>query len=102
MGGPLGLAPNEIADFKEFWLPKMATRPFAAVRFVSRAEFDATAPLTVVPRPDSVIRVLIDYRSLDAREVGRRPRPAAAARRAGRCERRLLALPGCSLGDLSR
>lgn len=61
----LGLAPNEIADFKEFWMPKLTARPFAAVRFVPREEIDATAPLTVVPAPDSIIRVLIDFRAHD-------------------------------------
>ena len=77
----LGLARNEIADFKEFWLPKMSGKPYAAVRFVSRAQIDATAPLTVLPRPDSVIRVLIDYRGLEAPAVLRPQKLARAARR---------------------
>ncbi|MBL8951171.1 MAG: hypothetical protein JNK82_10370 [Myxococcaceae bacterium] len=64
-----GLNAREIADFEEYWLPLMAKRPWAAVRFVERAEIDARAPLTISPAPDSVIRVLIDYRSFDTKPV---------------------------------
>jgi hypothetical protein len=62
----LGLIAPEIADFKEFWLPKMGAGRWAAIRFLPRAEIDAAAPLTVTPRPDSVIRVLVDFRAHDA------------------------------------
>ena len=61
-----GLNANETRDFLEFWWPKMSRKPFAAVRFVSREEIDAAAPLEISPKPDSVIRVLIDFRALDA------------------------------------
>jgi hypothetical protein len=43
----------------------MSAKPWAAVRFVPRAEIDAMAPLTIAPAPDTVIRVLIDFRALD-------------------------------------
>ena len=62
----LGLNARETKDFLEFWLPRMTVKPWAAVRFVPRAEIDAAAPLEVKPTPDSVIRVLIDFRALEA------------------------------------
>jgi len=62
-----GLNAQEIADFEEYWLPLMSNKPWAAVRFVDRAEIDARAPLTVTPKPDSVIRVLIDFRAHDTK-----------------------------------
>jgi hypothetical protein len=77
----LGLNAAEIADFEEFWLPKMSARAFAAIRFVPREEIDAAAPLDVKPRPDSVIRVLIDFRSLDVAPKLRAQKLAPAARR---------------------
>jgi hypothetical protein len=61
-----GLDTRETKDFLEFWWPKMSARPWAAVRFVPREEIDAAAPLQISPAPDTVIRVLIDFRGLDA------------------------------------
>lgn len=62
----LGLDARETADFMEFWLARMARKPWAAIRFVPREEIDLAAPLEVSPAPDSVIRVLVDFRALDA------------------------------------
>lgn len=62
----LGLTARETADFMEFWWPRMAKKPWAAIRFVPREEIDAMAPLMISPAPDTVIRVLIDFRALDA------------------------------------
>ena len=57
---------KEIADFKEFWVPRMAEQPYYFVTFVSQEALDEYAPLTVYPEPDSVIRVYFDHRGLDA------------------------------------
>lgn len=62
----LGLNEAETADFLEYWLPLMADRAWYAIRFIPRSEIDAGAPLSVSPRPDSVIRVLMDFRGGDA------------------------------------
>jgi hypothetical protein len=58
----LGLNERETADFLEFWLPRLTVSEFAMIRFVPAAEIDAMAPLTITPQPDSVLRVLIDFR----------------------------------------
>ena len=78
----LGLDVHETNDFLEFWLPRMTVRPWAAVRFVPRTEIDLAAPLEVKPAPDSVIRVLIDFRALDA-PVKLAPQVLTPARRSG-------------------
>ncbi|MBM4781154.1 MAG: hypothetical protein GQE15_25970 [Archangiaceae bacterium] len=62
----LGLSTAETEDFTAYWLPLMTTSPFVAVRFATRAEIDQAAPLDITPRPDTVIRVLMDFRALDA------------------------------------
>lgn len=62
----LGLNARETDDFMEFWWPRVSVKPYAAIRFVPRAEIDAAAPLSIKPAPDTVIRVLIDFRALDA------------------------------------
>lgn len=62
----LGMNAKEIADFKEFWMPRMQDKPYYFVTFIPQAMFDSYAPLTVNPLPDTVIRVFFDYKGLDA------------------------------------
>lgn len=78
----LGLNERERADFMEFWLPRMTQRPYAAIRFVPRAEIDQAAPLEIKPHPDSIIRVLIDFRALEA-PVKLKPQTLTAEKRSG-------------------
>ncbi|MFZ5445278.1 MAG: hypothetical protein ACOZQL_35135 [Myxococcota bacterium] len=78
----LGLDARETADFMEFWLARMTVKPWAAVRFVPREEIDRAAPLEVSPAPDSVIRVLVDFRALDA-PVPLKPQVLTPAKRQG-------------------
>lgn len=63
----LGLIPKETNDFKEFWLPKMMAenKPYYFVTFNDRSTIDKLAPLEINPKPDTTIRVLMDYRGLD-------------------------------------
>lgn len=63
----LGFIDQEIADFTEFWLPRMQQAPYYFITFYGRETMDALAPLSVTPQPDTIIRVLMDYRELDAR-----------------------------------
>ncbi len=63
----LGLIEKERNDFKEFWIAKMLEneKPYYFVTFLSKRYMDNLAPLSIVPKPDTVIRVLMDYRGLD-------------------------------------
>ncbi len=60
-----GLIDKEIDDFMEFWAPKMEEKPYYFITFVPQNEFEKIAPLTVEPRPDTVIRVFMDFKGLD-------------------------------------
>lgn len=62
----LGLNAKERRDFLDFWAPKMQEKPYYFVTFVPQAIFEQLAPLSVSPKPDTVIRVFMDYRGLDA------------------------------------
>lgn len=62
----LGLNDKERADFLEFWVPKMQEKPYYIVTFLPQQLFDRLAPLTVTPTPDTIIRVFMDYRGVDA------------------------------------
>jgi len=61
----LGLNEVEIADFNEFWVDKFEDSPYYFFTFLPQYDLDRYAPLTVEPRPDTVIRVFMDYRELD-------------------------------------
>ncbi|MFA5107088.1 MAG: hypothetical protein WC497_02030 [Patescibacteria group bacterium] len=63
----LGLNEKESAEFIEFWQPKLEIKPYVFVTFINQAVFDQLAPLTVIPKPDQVIRVFMDYKPLDTR-----------------------------------
>lgn len=61
----LGLNQKEIADFSEFWEPRMQTHPYYFITFLGNREMDSIAPLEISPAPDTVIRVLMDFSGLD-------------------------------------
>lgn len=63
--GRLGLNQRETADFIEFWEPRLQDAPYYFVSFMGRNVMDRLAPLTVEPKPDTVIRVLMDFKPLD-------------------------------------
>lgn len=62
----LGLNGKESADFMDFWLPRMQAAGYYFVSFVAQKEFDRLAPLTIEPKPDTVIRIFMDYKALAA------------------------------------
>ncbi len=64
----LGLNGKETADFVEFWEPRMQSAPWYHVSFYGNREMNRLAPLTVTPRPDTVIRVLMDFQPLQKPE----------------------------------
>ncbi len=60
----LGLNKKEQFDFMEFWEPKMTDSPYYFVTFLGTSDMDKIAPLTISPKPDTVIRILMDYTPL--------------------------------------
>lgn len=60
----LGLNTQETADFMEFWEPKMQNSPYYFVGFSGNAIMNQLAPLNISPKPDTVIRILMDFQPL--------------------------------------
>lgn len=60
----MGLNSKEINDFVTYWLPEMHQNPYNLITF-STEQYEALAPLTVTPQPDSVLRVHMVYKALD-------------------------------------
>ena len=61
----LGLVAHEYDEFIEFWLPRMQEKPYYFVTFMPQDDFEKLAPLDISPRPDTIIRVFMDYKGLD-------------------------------------
>jgi hypothetical protein len=57
----IGLNDKEIADFVEFWGPKMPKEGYVRLTWFLNEEMNKLAPLTVSPKPDSAIRVFLDF-----------------------------------------
>ncbi len=63
--GVMGLNEREKADFMEFWYPKMQTSPYYLIKFMGTRAMEELAPLTVQPKPDTVIRVFMEFEGLE-------------------------------------
>lgn len=63
--GKFGLNEKEISDFLAFWEPKMKESPYYFITFLGNREMEQIAPLDIEPKPDTVIRVLMDFSPLD-------------------------------------
>lgn len=60
----LGLSPKEAEEFIIYWLPKMQGNDFNLISFQSK-QYTDNAKLTVVPEPDTIIRVFMVYKPLN-------------------------------------
>jgi uncharacterized protein YraI len=61
----LGMNPQEIADFLEYWQPRLEANPYNLITFQTDA-YESAARLAIAPQPDSVLRVFMAYAPLDA------------------------------------
>lgn len=61
----LGLNQKETADFMEFWEPRMQGSPYYFVTFLGNQAMDQLAPITINPKPDTIIRILMDFTPLE-------------------------------------
>ena len=61
----LGLTRREANEFLVYWLPQMEPNPYNLIAFQS-ATYTNRARLTVTPEPDSLLRVFMAWKSLDA------------------------------------
>ena len=61
----LGLSDREAEEFIVYWLPIMQESPYNLVRFETMEEIDGNMPLEFSVAPDTVIRVMMDFKPLD-------------------------------------
>ncbi len=67
----LGLNERESEEFIVYWLPKMQENEYNLVKFASREEIDEDMPLNFSVQPDTVIRVMMQYRGLSKEEASK-------------------------------
>ena len=61
----LGLTEREAEEFIIYWLPKLECNKYNYIRFASIDEINEYMPLDFSVQPDSLIRVLMQYKGLD-------------------------------------
>lgn len=64
----IGLSDTELHDMTEYWVPELLahTSPYFRISFFTNKEMNQFIPMEVTPRPDSVLRVFLDWKPLDA------------------------------------
>ena len=61
----LGLTEREANEFIIYWLPRLNKNKYNLIRFETIDEINKDMPLKVSPKPDTVIRVFMDFKPLD-------------------------------------
>lgn len=61
----LGLNSRESEEFIIYWLPILKKNKYNYIRFATIEEIDENMGLSIEPKPDSVIRVLMTFKGLD-------------------------------------
>ena len=61
----LGLNEYETEEFIIYWLPELEKNKYNYIRFESEEEINSYMPIEVTPKPDTLIRIVMDYKPLD-------------------------------------
>ena len=61
----LGLSEREKEELIIYWLPQMEDNKYNYIRFETIEEIEKEMPLQIEPKPDTTIRVLMDWKKLD-------------------------------------
>ena len=61
----LWLNEREAEEFIVYWLPQMENNAYNLIRFETIEEQDENMPLNITPTPDTIIRVMMDWKAID-------------------------------------
>ena len=61
----LGLTEREAEEFIIYWLPKMENNKYNYIRFATAEEIEQTMPLEFSVKPNTIIRVWMEFKALD-------------------------------------
>jgi hypothetical protein len=74
---------TEIADFMEFWLPRMQEDAYYRIGFHGTNVMNQLAPLSLSVKPDNIFRILMDYEGLETWQPSNPPARLPRANREG-------------------
>ena len=61
----LGLNERETEEFIVYWLPKLEANKYNFIRFETMDKINEDMPLEINPKPDTLIRVWMEFKGLD-------------------------------------
>ena len=61
----LGLNYREANEFIMYWLPKLESNKYNYIRFKTMDEINSNMKLNITPEPDTLIRIMMEYKGLD-------------------------------------
>ena len=61
----LGLTEREAEEFIVYWLPKLEENEYNYIRFATMEEIEKNMPLTIDPKPDTLIRIIMTFKGLE-------------------------------------
>ena len=61
----LGLNYKERQEFIIYWLPRLESNNYTYIRFLNREEIEELMPLKFSKTPDTLIRVMMAFKTLD-------------------------------------
>jgi len=61
----LGLTEREAEEFIIYWLPHMEKNKYNFIRFQTIEEINKNMPLEITPTPDTIIRVMMEWKGLE-------------------------------------
>ena len=60
----LGLTEREANEFIIYWLPNLEKNEYNFIRFQTIEEINKNMPLEIKPTPDTIIRIMMEYKPL--------------------------------------
>lgn len=61
----LGLNEIEAEEFVIYWLPKLESNKYNFIRFQTEEEINKNMPLEISPKPDTIIRIMMEFKGLE-------------------------------------
>ena len=61
----LGLNDKEAEEFIIYWLPRLQQNEYVYIRFQSMEEIEENMPLEIIPKPDTLIRIIMEWKGLN-------------------------------------
>lgn len=78
----LGLNKKEKADFIDFWMSNLPKTPYVRLSWLMTADMNKLAPLDISPKPQTLIRIFLDYEGLQ-RPISIKPQKLTTIPRKG-------------------